>query len=160
MRFARTLAATLVLAACAVASAAPATAKPKGLSPLEIEDLLAADRLLTESLLRHDFNYVNAHIADDAVFVRASGKKLTKRMLIADAMEQPAVTVPVKLRYRQVSTRLDGPVAEVTMTATFSMKTTAGWQDLIETRVVGRFRKRGADWILAGSRELYTKKLR
>lgn len=125
-----------------------------------VEDILAQDKLTLQAMLHHDSAYLDKHIADDAIFTRSDGKKQTKRMLIAEVMEQQAPPVAVKSRYSSVSSTVAGDTVEVTSTATLSAQVRGGWKDFQEVRGTTKYKKVNGEWVMLGGSNAYEKQLR
>lgn len=126
---------------------------------LVVEDILAQDKLTLQALMHHDMTYLEKHIADDAIFT-SNGKQRTKRMLLAQAMEQQEPPKPVKSRYSAVSSKTTGDIVEVTATATLSIQAGASWKDFYETRETTKYRKVNGEWVMLGGTTLYQKPLK
>ncbi|HEV7487309.1 MAG TPA: nuclear transport factor 2 family protein [Thermoanaerobaculia bacterium] len=127
---------------------------------LVVEDILAQDKLTLQAMLHHDSAYLDKHIADDAIFTKSGGKKQTKRMLIAEIMEQQAPPVAVKSRYSSVSSTVTGDTVEVTSTATLSAQMRGGWKDFEEVRSTTKYKKVNGEWVMLGGSNAYEKQLR
>jgi hypothetical protein len=126
---------------------------------LVVEDILAQDKLTLQAMLHHDGAYLDKHIADDAIFT-SGGKKMTKRMFIAQVMEQQAPPVAVKSRYSAVSSTVTGDTVEVTSTATLSAQIRGGWKDFQEVRGTTKYKKVNGEWVMLGGTNEYEKQLR
>ena len=127
---------------------------------LVVEDILAQNKISLQANVRRDTAYFDKHIADDAIFLKSDGKRQTKRMLIAQLMEQPAVKRPVKSRYSKVSSKTTGDIVEVTATTILSIQTEDGkWQDFYEVRGTDKYKKANGEWIMLGGTSEYAKPL-
>ena len=73
---------------------------------LVVEDILAQGKLTLQAMMHHDMAYLDKHIDADAIF-KSNGKQLTKRMLLAQILEQQEPPKPVKSRYSGVSSKDD-----------------------------------------------------
>jgi ketosteroid isomerase-like protein len=110
-------------------------------------------------MFQRDKAYFDRHIADDAVFT-SSGKQLTKRMVIAQIMEQAPMSGPVRSRFSNVSSRTTGDVVEVTATTTLSTQSGGGWRDFYEIRGTTRYKKIGGEWVMLEGSNEYEKPLK
>lgn len=133
-------------------------AESQQLDPV-VEDILAQDKLTLQAMVRHDMAYLDRHIANDGVFT-SGGKQLTKRMLIAQIMEQQSPPKPVKSRYSAVTSTTTGDVVELTCTATLSIQSTGGWRDFYEVRGTTKYRKIEGEWVMLSGTNEYEKPLK
>jgi hypothetical protein len=125
---------------------------------LVVEDILAHDKLVLQAMFRHDTDFLEKHIADDALFTASDGKKYTKRMVLASVLEGPVVRHQVKARHSDVnSTQIDG-IISVTATTTVSVYVNGRWKDAYESRGTGRYRNVDGEWISVGGETLYQRK--
>jgi hypothetical protein len=123
-----------------------------------IEDILAQDKLTLQAVFQQDMVYLREHIADDALFFSA-GKKLTKRMLLAQVSEQQRMGGPVRSRYSNTTSKTVGDVVEVTTTSTLSMQVQGNWRDFFEIRGTTKWRKVDSEWVILGTSNEYEKPL-
>lgn len=149
---------TLSASADQVAPATPGGQPAEQQLDLVVEDILAQDKLTLRAMMHHDMAYLDRHISDDAVF-KSGGKQLTKRMLIAQVMEQQQPN-PVRSRYSAVSSTTTGDVVEVTATTTLSMQTDGGWKDFYEVRGTTKYKKIEGEWVMLGGTNEYEKPLK
>lgn len=140
-------------------SSTASNATPEPPLDLVIEDILAQDKLTLQAMLQQDMAYLSKHIADDAVFT-SKGKQLTKRMLLAQVMEQQKPPAPVKSRYTNTTSKTVGDVVEVTTTSTLSIQVGGNWRDFLEVRGTTKYRKIDGEWVMLGGTNEYEKPLR
>jgi len=126
---------------------------------LVVQDILAQDKLTLQATLSHDMAYLDKHIAADAIF-KSNGKERTKRMLLAQIMEQQKPSRPIRSRHSAVSSKTTGDVVEVTATTTMSVQTDGGWVDFVETRGTANYKNVNGEWVMLNGSIEYEKSLK
>jgi hypothetical protein len=147
---------TLVAAVAGPASAASAPENQDQELDLTTQDILAQDKLTLQAMMHKDMGYLDKHIAPDAVF-KSMGKQLTKRMMLAQVMEQPEPAGQVRERFSKVSSHTSGDVVSVTATVTLSMLNGGSWFDFYEAQGTTRYRKVDGEWVTLGADNEYEK---
>lgn len=140
-------------------SAAVGSAPGGGKVDLVIEDILAQEKLTLQAMVQKDMSYLSKHIADDAIFT-SKEKQLTKRMVLAQVMEQGKFPGPIRSRYSNTTSKTVEDVVEVTTTTTLSVQIDGNWRDFLETRDTTHFRKVDGEWVILRSTNEYEKPLR
>ena len=125
---------------------------------LTVQDILAHEKIMLAAALQHNTALLDKHIADDAILVY-EGKQRTKRMYLAEMLEQPMVPAQVKSTHSNVIWKKENDVVEVTFTSVLSVRVTGRWKDVYESRGTSRYRKVDGEWVLMGYTSVYAKKL-